>query len=145
MLNLTGQYALQALIIVANEARDELVSGPRIADRTGIPRKYLSTILRELVRHRVLHSTRGKGGGFRLARPPDQILLLDALRPFEPMLSAQRPCPFGYTTCSDKDPCSGHDRWKKVREAYDGFLNSTTLQDVATKKKKKKKRRKKRP
>ncbi len=144
MLNLTGQYALQALIIVANEARDELVSGSRIAGCTGIPPKYLSTILRELVRHRVLDSTRGKGGGFQLARPADQILLNDALRPFEPMLAAQRPCPFGYAACSDEDPCSGHDRWKKVREAYDRFLNSTTLRDVATEKKKKKRRKKRR-
>lgn len=141
MLNLTGQYALQALIVVANESRDAFVSGPRIADCTGIPPKYLSTILRELVRHRVLDSTRGKGGGFQLARPADQILLHEALEPFEPILSSRRPCPFGQATCGDDDPCSGHDRWTKVRAAYDGFVNSTTLQDVAGEKKKRRKKR----
>ena len=59
---------------------------PRIADSTGIPPKYVSTILRELARRHVPDSTRGKAGGFQLARPDDQFLLHDAFRPFEQIL-----------------------------------------------------------
>ena len=71
---------------------------------------------------------------------PVGSLLRDALAPFEPMLATQRPCPFGHALCSDEDPCSGHERWKQVRDAYAEFLNSTTLQDVSTTKQKKKHR-----
>jgi len=130
MMNLTSQYALQALIYIAQQPSDELISSARIAEETGVPPKYLSVLLRELVRHRVLESTRGKGGGFKLARPADVIMLETALRPFEPVLAAQRPCPFGNTTCSDENPCSGHDRWKLVRQAYNDLLQSTSIQDV---------------
>ncbi len=132
MMNLTSQYALQALIFLARQPADELIPGARIARDTGVPANYLSTVLRELVRRGVLASTRGKGGGFKLARPADQIVLYAALQAFEPALSTQRPCPFGNSVCSDENPCSGHDRWKHVRNAYNEFLNSTTVEDVAT-------------
>jgi Rrf2 family iron-sulfur cluster assembly transcriptional regulator len=131
MMNLTSQYAMQALIFLARQDDSQLTPGARIAEGTGVPAKYLSTILGELVRCRILESTRGKGGGFKLARPANEIMLYSALQSFEPVLASQRPCPFGKSACSDDDPCTGHERWKVVRQAYNGFLNSTTIADVA--------------
>ena len=134
MLSLTSEYALRAIVVLAASADGAPISGQRIAETSGVPRKYLSKILADLVRAGVLQATRGKSGGFRFARAPRDIRLHQVLEPFEPVLTSRRPCPFGNVVCSDDAPCSGHDRWKKVRQAYQKFLLETTIQDVAAKK-----------
>jgi Rrf2 family protein len=133
MLTATSEYALRAVSLLARADSDGMLSAMRIAEETDVPRKYLSAILSELVRAGVLESAPGPNGGFRLVRPPGQLPLNAVLEPFEPILWKRRPCPFGQSTCSDDDACGGHERWKKVREAYLEFLHQTTVLDVAAK------------
>ncbi|RJP36233.1 MAG: Rrf2 family transcriptional regulator [Phycisphaerales bacterium] len=131
MLSRTSEYALRAMVYLAQQAQDGPVPGRQIARDTGIPAKYLSAILSDLVRAGVLTSAPGKKGGFAMARPPDRIKLKSVLDPFESTLGPVRPCPFGNTTCNDRDPCAGHDRWKQVKDAYTRFLAETTLYEVS--------------
>lgn len=131
MLTLTSQYALQALIFLAREANGQPTAGPQIARHTGIPAKYLSMVLRALVRAGILNSTRGKGGGFRLAKTAKQVRLLDVISPFEPTMSANAPCPFGNDECCNANPCLAHKQWKKVKQSEERFLRRTSLYDVA--------------
>lgn len=133
MLSRTGQYALQALIHLAQHEVDWPIPGPQIAQETDIPAKYLSAILGALVRAGVLKASPGRNGGFRVARSPTQVSLLDVLAPFEADLFAPHPtCPFGNPVCGDKDPCAGHSGWKVVLDTYQGFLKSTSVKDVAS-------------
>lgn len=141
MLTRTGEYALQAMVYLAQNENDWPLPGPRIAKETGIPQKYLSAILAALVRNGVLNSARGRNGGFDLVRPAKSTLLLDVLTPFEPVLADRRPCPFGNAVCSDEDPCVGHHRWKMVRAAYNRFVRQTSLADVSKKGRTQRKRR----
>ncbi|MFQ5591641.1 MAG: RrF2 family transcriptional regulator [Phycisphaerae bacterium] len=134
MLSLTSKYAMRAVICLTQLADESPVSGKCIAERASIPPKYLSKILGDLVRCGVLVSTRGKKGGFRLARPPTKISLHDVLAPFEAALVTPRTCPFGNMTCSDENPCLGHDEWKKVLERYTTFLSRTSIHHVAVSK-----------
>ena len=131
MLTRTSQYALQALIQIARHSTGEPRSCKQIAEQTGIPQRYLSTILGELVQSRILDSTRGKGGGFRLAKLAREICLYEIVVGFEPVLSSQRSCPFGNIICGDDNPCLAHHDWKKIIEAEQRFLQGTTLRDVA--------------
>jgi len=131
MISLTGEYALRATVFLARHRGESPIPGPRIADQAGIPRKYLSAILADLVRAGLLEGTRGKSGGFRLNRPAKRIRLADILRPFEPVNSQRRTCPFGNTVCSDTNPCGAHERWKGVKAALEEFLKETTLEDVS--------------
>ncbi len=133
MISLTGEYALRAMIFLTRHRDEWPISGPVIAQDTGIPRKYLSSILADLVRAGLLEGTRGKSGGFRLSRPAKSIRLAEVVHPFEPMSFQRRTCPFGNATCNDQDPCGAHERWKGVKLALDRFLEETTLQDVAAK------------
>jgi Rrf2 family protein len=133
MLTRTSEYALQAVICLARCGNPGPVSGKRIAIQTGIPGRYLSKILADLVRAGVLIAAPGKTGGFRLARLPKDIRLAEVLGPFEPVLANRRPCPFGAAVCNDDQACAGHDRWMRVRETYSRFLNETTVDDVAGK------------
>jgi len=129
MLTLSSQYALRALIYLALHEGEWPVPGRRIAEEAGIPAKYLLKILGDLVRSGVLESSPGKSGGFRLRRPADKTVLFDVLAPFEHF--ERRRCPFGNQECSDRKPCLAHDRWKKVIEAQQRFLQDATIYDVA--------------
>ncbi len=131
MLSLTSKYALRAMICLTQLVDEWPVSGKRIAERTNVPSRYMSKILGDLVRCGILSSTRGKNGGFRMARPPEKIVLYDVLAPFETALVAERTCPFGNLACSDESPCLGHEGWKKVLQAYVSFLSRTSVRDVA--------------
>jgi len=136
MISRTSEYALQAMIHLARHIDDWPIAGRKIAEETGIPRKYLAAVLGDLVRARVLESSPGMGGGFRLARSAKDIRLSEVFAPFEPILANRRPCPFGQDVCSDDDPCSGHDEWKRVRQAYQHFLETNSIHDVAFKRRK---------
>ncbi len=136
MLSLTGEYALRAMVYLTTHAEDWPIPGKRIAEGAGIPRKYLSAILGDLVRAGILASSPGPGGGFRMARSPKDIRLFEVLAPFEPVLGNRRPCPFGNEECSDDDPCAGHDRWQRVNETYSRFLQETSVYDVSVKRRK---------
>lgn len=129
MISLTSEYALRAMIYLAQHSDRWPVSGKEIAAGAGIPAKYLSTILSNLVRDGVLESTRGKSGGFRMVKPSTKTYLIDVLAPFEQL--DQRRCPFGNAQCGDDDPCLAHERWKKVVNSFHQFLVNTTVHDIA--------------
>jgi len=131
MLTLTSRYALRALIYLVQHAEDCPISGRRIAEQTGIPRKYLAKILGDLTRAGMLRSSPGRTGGFELSRPPGKTRLLDVLAPFEQTDREQ--CLFHKDTCGRTDPCPAHSEWAKIVAARQRFLERTTVQDVAAK------------
>lgn len=129
MLSLTSEYALRAMVYLAQHEADWPVTGKQIAKDAGIPPKYLSKVLGDLARAGVLEGTRGKRGGFRLVRSASEVPLLDVLAPFERF--GRRRCPFGNQECGDENPCLAHDQWKRVQETFQRFLTRTSIQDVA--------------
>lgn len=133
MLSLTSNYALRAMIYLAQHADEWPISGKTVAAEAGIPAHYLSRIMRDLVRAGLLQATRGPSGGFRLSRSPRDLSLHDVLSQFETYLADPRPCPFGNQICSDEDPCAGHEGWQEVRDRFRRYLRSTSIHDVACK------------
>ncbi|MFQ5494613.1 MAG: RrF2 family transcriptional regulator [Phycisphaerae bacterium] len=129
MLSRTSQYALRAMIYLAQHAGDHPIPGPKIAREAQVPSKYLSKVLGDLVRAGVLTSSPGKTGGFRLVQLARATSLLDVVSPFEQF--SNRPCPFGNIECSDRNPCVAHDRWKRAVEGVQGFLRRTSVQEVS--------------
>lgn len=126
---MTAQYALRALVYIAQQDRERPVLAREIAARTKVPPHYLSRILRDAVREGLLESARGIGGGFRLTHPPAKVRLIDVLSPFDDVLARSR-CPFGQPMCNDAHPCGFHEHWKPIAEAYRHMLEQTTLADV---------------
>lgn len=117
------------MVFIAEHGGDGLVLASDIARKTKIPKQYLSAILRNAARAGLLKSTRGRGGGFRLARPTHRIRLLDIFRPYDDV-DSKTGCPFGQPRCSDDNPCVFHDHWKPVAEAYKRMLTETTIADL---------------
>lgn len=117
------------MIHLARHGNDGPIPGSVIAEATGVPTKYLSKILSDLVRTGLLDSARGKSGGFSLRKPAKRIRLIDIIAPYEQLQTDN--CPFGNQRCSDRNPCLAHDRWKRVVQAEKDFLTRTTLDAVS--------------
>jgi DNA-binding IscR family transcriptional regulator len=112
MLSQTGEYALRATVHLAREEREgQRLQAEEIADALKVPRNYLSKILHALGRSGLLESTRGPGGGFRLAQ--------------------DRRCIMGQEVCSDSEPCAAHERWKSISRAVQAFFHGTTIAALA--------------
>ena len=131
MLSQTAEYALRASLYLAEHAGAGPLSVGDLAANLEVPRNYLSKTLHLLARDGVLRSTRGKNGGFWLARPAKQIPLIDIIGPFE-RLGERQGCVLGRPVCSDSTPCAAHDRWKEVAELTTAFFERTTLEDLIT-------------
>jgi Rrf2 family iron-sulfur cluster assembly transcriptional regulator len=131
MLSQTAEYALRAVFYLAEHggADPQPTRADEIAGNLGIPANYLSKTLQSLVKQRVLHSVRGPRGGFRLARPPEQITLFDVIAPYGD-LDADRKCLLGRPECSDRNPCPAHHAWKQTSDQLAAFFRTTTVADV---------------
>lgn len=128
MLTKTSEYALRALVYLAQHPEHWPIPVHKIAAGTGIPPRYLSKVLRDLTRVGVLSSTRGKLGGFEPARPLDEISLIETISLFEPL--EQKRCPFGKPECSEENPCHLHNRWNALLQERKRLLTASSLQTL---------------
>lgn len=124
----TTQYAIRAVIYVAEHAADEPLRVDDIAAALDVPRNYLSKTLHQLVRAGVLKSGRGPRGGFQLAEPPDALTLARVAAPFDDL--ANRQCLLGRATCTSRRPCSAHGRWESISTQMLTFFGHTTIADL---------------
>jgi len=129
MLSQTAEYALRTVLYLAAEEQDTLFRVSEIADQLDVPQNYLSKTLHLLARAGVLTSSRGKHGGFRLAKPPSRLTLAEVVAPFDGPTGA-RICLLGRSACSDSDPCPAHGRWKAVSTEVSTFFRETTVSDL---------------
>jgi Rrf2 family protein len=82
-LSRTVVYAVQATIQLASAQSDQPVPCRRLAIEGQMPERFLLQILRSLVNHGILHSTRGVDGGYSLDRSPKDISLLEVIEAIE--------------------------------------------------------------
>jgi len=129
MLSQTAEYALRAVLYLAQSDDPKPVRVGQVASALRIPRNYLSKIFHQLARGGVLVSLRGKAGGFQLAGPPDQLALSAIVRPFD-RLDERRRCLLGRPQCTDRNACTAHTRWKEVAEKVADFFRETTVADL---------------
>lgn len=129
MLSGTAEYALRAVVYIARRGADVPVQADGLAEAVDVPRNYLGKILHQLVRARILRSTRGKNGGFRLARAPKDVTLLEIASLFD-RIEGRRRCLLGRSECSDVHPCPVHQRWRETSELISQFFRETTLADA---------------
>lgn len=134
MLSKKAKYALQACLALAGEPTSRPVLIANLAEKDGIPKKFLEIILLELRNSGALGSRKGKGGGYFLARPPQTITIGQIVRlmdgPLAPIpcvsQSAYQPC----SDCHGEGTCGIRMVMKDVRDAIAGILDRTSLQDV---------------
>ena len=120
-----GDYAARALLSLALHESDRPTSVKEIAERTTLPQPYLEQILLAVKGAGLVQSKRGVGGGYVLARPPDQITLADIISAVEGPLT---------TLPEDHDHCEGHcvlqEVWVGVSDETRRSLERHTLADL---------------
>jgi len=133
MLSTTSEYALRSLTHLASQPKGTAILGRDLAEQCDIPANYLSKILLALRNAGILDAVRGSGGGYSPHRDPRQVRLIDIIELFEG--SRARPeCLLGISEkCSEANPCSAHEAWREVRNAYVRLLETTTLASIPEK------------
>lgn len=129
MISQTAEYAIRALSYIVANGRDRRILSREISAEIGVPANYLSKILHNLVRARILGSSRGASGGFQLICDPATVNLLDIVHLFDGVVT-RRECFLGQANCSDDSPCQVHERWKPVICSYQEFLEKTSLSEM---------------
>jgi len=109
-------YAIRALAYLAGQDPQRLVRRSEIEERQGIPRHFLSKILRCLVAGGFLESVAGARGGFRLKRPADEITFLQVYECFEGELCLIECLKDDGSACSYTSVCSQIGVWKVARQ-----------------------------
>lgn len=134
MLSQKAKYAMRALLYLARAEPEQPVLISEISERQAVPRKFLEMILLELKRHGVVHSYRGKYGGYALARRPDDIFFGQVIRLIDGPL-AQLPCASKTAyrrcdDCEDEETCAIRRILGEVRDSTARILDHTSLADV---------------
>ena len=120
-----GDYAARALLSMALHGYDRPTSVKEIAERTGLPQPYLEQILLAVKGAGLARSKRGVGGGYVLARPPEEITLADIVS------AADGPITTSFDSHDHREGhCALQDVWVKVSESMRSILEGFTLADL---------------
>lgn len=131
MFSKSCQYALQAVIAIAmQQSTGKAVGLQEIASSQEIPSHFLSKILQLLVKHKVLNSTKGPGGGFRFAKAPEEINLFRIVEIVDGLDIFDR-CGIGLKECSDEFPCPIHNEYKLIKNRIRQLLTDKSIAELA--------------
>lgn len=126
------EYGMQAVLYLSSKDKNAVVSAEHISNVLKIPREFISKILQSLRESGLIFSTKGKSGGFGLAKDPSNIKLIDIVEAIDG-LEMFNSCVLGFPDCSPDTPCPVHDKWGSLRtEAY-AMLASETLDKLTEK------------
>jgi Rrf2 family cysteine metabolism transcriptional repressor len=131
-LSTRAEYGIRVLVALARAEGGGPVSLAAVARTEKLPHAYLEQLVGDLRRAQLVTSTRGKAGGYRLARPAEEISLVEAMRALDgPML--EMPCagPDNLEVCARPQDCSVHDVFQRVHDSLEGALSGTNLAEAA--------------
>jgi Rrf2 family transcriptional regulator, iron-sulfur cluster assembly transcription factor len=134
MLSNTCKYAIRALIYLAQFSREENMVGiKKISEDLSLSSPFLGKILQNLVKQKLLVSTKGPNGGFALAKKPGDISIWDIVTRvdgeefFTNCLIRLEPC---HSHDSSKPVCAIHVQYDKLRTEITRFYKETTLETI---------------
>ena len=131
-LSTKGRYGLRALIDLAANDTGEAVSIQSIAGRQNISESYLEQLMRLMRKGGLVVSVRGAGGGYRLARPAQEISVGDILRALEGSLEAVT-CPGNQEEkgCEGADFCVTRYVWQRINDSITQAVDNIMLDQLA--------------
>lgn len=134
MLSKKSKYGLRALLALAKQPRREPMLIAQLAKQEEIPKKFLEYILLELKNKGLLQSKKGKGGGYALARKPEEISLGEVLRildgPLAPLPCVSHLAYQQCAECQDEATCGIRAIMSDVRDATAAILDRESLAHV---------------
>jgi Rrf2 family protein len=125
-LSSEGRYALRALVNLAET--DGLTTADRISVEAHVPRRLLARVMAKLSRAGLVASQEGRNGGVRLALPPEEITLRNAVEVVEGPFDVTN-CIMEQRQCGAGRACALHDAWLEGQQAILDYLETQTLAD----------------
>lgn len=132
MISTRGRYALRVMIDLAEQTKDtdRFIPMKEVASRQGVSLKYLEQILPVLTKNKLVQTSHGKGGGYRLVRKPEEYTVGDILRLTENDLAPVSCLSEGAEPCEKADKCHTLSFWKGLNDTINDYLDGTTIKDL---------------
>jgi Rrf2 family transcriptional regulator, nitric oxide-sensitive transcriptional repressor len=127
MFSNTVEYALRAIVHLAHESPAARTTA-QIAEATRVPKDYLSKILQGLAKEGIVQTQRGVGGGVSLAKPPDELTILDVVNAVDPIVR-YKTCPLNLPN-HGTNLCPLHKRMDAAMAAVEEAFRKSTLAEV---------------
>ena len=131
-LNTTSQYAIRIMTYIAKNSDIKQFKAKNISEILNIPYKYLTKIMAQLSDANIIVSTRGREGGYSLAKDPININLVDILKAVKECLHSKN-CVLGIGLCNETKKCALHDEWRAPKKSMLEMFKNTTVNDLALK------------
>ena len=125
-----GRYALRVMVHFAQRGGEEYIPLKEIAEAEGISQKYLESIMTTLSKAGFVDAVHGKGGGYRLNRPPEGYTVGGILKLTEGSLSAVSCTTQGAAACSRTECCQAKPMWERLDKMIDEFFEGITIADL---------------
>ena len=130
MVSTKGRYALRVMIDLAEHNTRDYIPLADIAKRQEISEKYLESIVGVLSKKGFVESLRGKGGGYRLNRSPEEYTVASILKVTEGSLAPVACLENEVNTCPRAAECRTIDMWTKLYKLIDDFFEGVTIADL---------------
>ena len=130
LISTKGRYALRVMTDLAEHPSEGYIPLKDIAQRQGISEKYLESIIKLLVKGKLLAGLRGKGGGYKLMRAPEAITVAEILRLTEESLAPVACLEPGASSCERKGECRTLPLWQGLGRLIDNYLENYSLADL---------------
>ena len=130
LISTKGRYALRVMVDLAEHPADGFIPLKVIAERQDISEKYLESIIKLLVRAKLLTGVRGKGGGYRLTKAPEQYTVGSILRLTEESMAPVSCLEPGAAACPRAAECRTLSLWKGLDKVISDYLDHFTVADL---------------
>ena len=131
MISTKGRYALRVMIDLAEHNDGSYIPLRDIAQRQDVSEKYLESIVPPLIRLGLLDGLRGKGGGYRLTRAPQEYSVGSIIRAAEGSLAPVVCLSDGGEACPRADGCKTLPIWRELDRRINDYLDGVTLAEAA--------------
>lgn len=130
LISTKGRYALRVMIELAGYEKGEIVPLNTIAEKQNISEKYLESILAVLSKAGQIEGLRGKGGGYRLIKAPEDYSVGEILRVAEGSLAPVSCLDCKPNACRRAPECKTLPLWEKLDTIICNYLDSVSLSDL---------------
>ena len=130
LISTKGRYALRVMIDLAEHQTEGFVPLKVIADRQEISERYLESIIKLLVKAKLLNGVRGKGGGYQLTKSPEQYTIGSILRLTEDSLAPVSCLESGANACPRAAECRTLPLWQGLNKVISDYLDNITVADL---------------
>ena len=131
MFSTKGRYALRVMVDLAQQDSDEFIPLKDVAARQDISKKYLESIIALLVKENYLEGLRGKGGGYKLVKKPEEYTVRSILLLTEGTLSPVYCLAAGEKECSRASECKTLPLWEGLDKLINDYLENITIAQLA--------------